>query len=205
MRWAGVKVGCKVMNLVGTKPLLTSCAVGCFPEEFCKLCSWAYEVWLNHRELFDTNPRAAELQASWAGDELVRLNIISQEYSLLQIAKLHDPAVVSGKITLGIDYVVTYGAWTSNTRSKLEVLRDKLNAFGAQLRDVRNRSLSHNDLAALASGAILGAFNPGEDEEYFQALQEFANLVHEEVVGGPSPFNDLAKNDVAAFLATLKP
>lgn len=172
--------------------------------EFCKLCSWAYEVWLNHRELFATNPRREELQKSWAGDELARLNIISQEYALLQVAKLHDPAVVSGKITLGIDYVVTYGAWSANTRSKLEHLRSKLNAFGAQLRDVRNKSLSHNDLAAVAAGATLGAFESGEDEQYFQTLQEFVDIVHGEVVGGPWPFDDLVKNDVAAFLAMIK-
>lgn len=173
--------------------------------EFCKLCNWAYETWLNHYELFDRNPRATELQKSLAGDELARLSIISQEYSLLQIRKLHDPAVVSGKITLGIDYVVTYGAWSASTRSKLEELRTKLNVFGDQLRDVRNKSLSHNDLASLLVGATLGEFPTGDDEKYFQTLQEFANLVHTEVVGGPFPFNDLVKNDVAAFLAALQP
>jgi hypothetical protein len=82
--------------------------------EFCKLCGWAYEAWLNHRELFDQNPRAAELQNSWAGDALARLSVISQEYALLQVVKLHDRAVVSGNVTLGIDYIVTYGGWTKN-------------------------------------------------------------------------------------------
>jgi AbiU2 len=173
--------------------------------EFCKLCGWAYEAWLNHRELFDLNPRTAELQKSFAGDELARLSVISQEYSLLQIAKLHDPAVVSRKVTLGIDYVVTYGAWSPGTRTQLESLRTKLNEFGAQLRDVRNKSLSHNDLAQIVAGATLGEFQSGEDELYFQSLQEFVDIVHGEVLGGPWPFNDLVKNDVAAFMAVLRP
>jgi hypothetical protein len=173
--------------------------------EFCKLCGWAYETWLSHSELFDRNPRYAELQRSWAGDQLARLSVISQEYALLQVAKLHDPAIVSGKITLSIDYVVTYGAWNSTVRLNLEALKGKLDAFGAQLRSVRNRSLSHNDLAAIVSGKTLGSFEPGEGEKYFHILQEFVNVVHEEVVGGPWPFDDLARNDVAAFLAVLKP
>ena len=173
--------------------------------EFCKLCDWAYEAWLSHREMFDLNPRAAELLKSFAAEQLARLSIISQEYSLLQIAKLHDPAVVSGKITLGIDYVVTYGAWSQTTRSQLETLRLKLNGFGSQLRDIRNKSLSHNDLAQIVAGATLGAFQPGEDELYFQTLQDFVNIVHSEVVGGPWPFNDLVKNDVAAFMGLLRP
>jgi hypothetical protein len=172
--------------------------------EFCKLCGWAYESWLNHRELFDDNPRALELQKSVAGDALDRLSVISQEYSLLQIAKLHDRAVVSGKITLSLEYVMTYGAWSPTVRKKLEALEANLSAFASQLRDVRNKSLSHNDLASIVAGATLGTFAKGEDEAYFRALQEFANIVHDQV-GGPWPFNDLVKNDIAAFLAVLKP
>lgn len=173
--------------------------------EFCKLCGWTYETWLNHRELFDENVRAPELQESFAGDTLGRLNVISQEYSLLQIAKLHDRAVTSGKITLSLEYVMTYGAWSPAVREKLDALEMKLSAFAGQLRDARNKSLSHNDLASVVAGATLGSFARGEDEAYFRALQEFVNIIHDEVVGGPWPFNDLVKNDVAGFLSMLRP
>jgi len=173
--------------------------------EFCKLCGWAYEAWLNHRELFDQNPRAQELHESLAGDALTRLSVVSQEYALLQIAKLHDRAVVSGNVTLGIDYVLTYGGWPNPVRAHLESLATELNRFASQLRDARNKSLSHNDLSTIVAGATLGAFDKYEDEEYFKVLQEFVNTVHNEVVGGLWPFNDLVKNDVAALLATIKP
>ncbi len=172
--------------------------------EFCKLCDWAHEAWLNHRELFDQNPRVAELQKSLAGDELARLSVISQEYALLQVAKLHDRVVVSGNVTLGLDYVLTYGGWSSSVRARLEAMATELNDFASQLRDVRSKSLSHNDLAAIVAGATLGSFANGADEKYFEVLQEFVDIVHDQVVGGPWPFNDLAKNDVVAFLATLK-
>lgn len=172
--------------------------------EFCKLSGWAYEAWLNHRELFDQNPRAAELQKSWAGEALGRLSIISQEYALLQVVKLHDRAVVSGNVTLGIDYIITYGGWPESVRAQLDALARKMNVFVSQLRDARNKSLSHNDLATIVAGASLGAFTNGEDDEYFKVLQEFVNIVHEQIVGSPWPFNELVKNDVAAFLATIK-
>ncbi len=173
----------------------------CVVVEFCKLCDWAYETWLHHRELFDNNPRAQELKQSFAGDELARLSIISQEYSLLQIVKLHDRAVVSGKITLSLEYIMDYGAWSDATKQKLEPLYKKLNDFANQLRGARNKLLSHNDLATILGGATLGAFTKGDDEIYFQNLQEFVNIIHEEIVGAPWPdFNNLAKNDVAAFL-----
>jgi hypothetical protein len=173
--------------------------------EFCELCDWAHQVWLNHRELFDNNQRATELMKSFAREELVRLSIISHEYSLLQIVKLHDRAVMNGNITLGIDYMLTYGGWSDSVRSRLEDLAKELNGFAAQLRDVRNKSLSHNDLATIVARATLGEFAKGADEKYFKALKEFVQTVHEEVIGDPWAFNDLVINDVAAFLATIKP
>lgn len=182
-------------------PQLSSTVV----EEFCKLCDWAREVWLNHLELFDNNQRAAELTNSFAGEEFARLSIISHEYSLLQIVKLHDKAIVNGFATLGIDYVLTYGDWSDSIRDRLQRLANELNGFASQLRDARNKSLSHNDLATIEAGAALGAFDNGADEKYFETLEEFVNTVYGQVVGGPWAFNDLVKGDVAAFLATIKP
>lgn len=174
-------------------------------EEFCKLCDRAHEVWLNHLELFDNNKRKAELMNSFAADELARLCIISQEYSLLQIAKLHDKAIMNGSATLGINYVLTYGEWSDSVRYRLEDLAKELSDFASQLRAARNKILSHNDLVTRVTNTTLGEFAEGNDEKYFKALQEFVDTVHDEVVGGPYTFNTLAINDVAAFLATIKP
>jgi AbiU2 len=173
--------------------------------EFCKLCDWAYQVWLSHRVLFDDNPRSAELQNSMAADAFLRLSKISHEYTLLQIAKLHDRAVVSGEVTLGIEYVLKYGGWDQPTLDKLGDIATQLDAFAKNLRTVRNKLLSHNDLAAVLSEAPLGEFKQDEDVQYFAALQQFVDVVHSSVVGGPFPFDDLVKNDVVALVATIKP
>jgi hypothetical protein len=174
-------------------------------EEFCNLCNRAHEVWLNHLELFDNNPRLTELENSIAGYELERLYIISQEYSLLQVIKLHDKAVMNGNITLGIDYVLKYGGWSDSVRPRLEALEKELDGFASQLRGVRNKILSHYDLATILAGAPLGMFADGADEKYFEALQEFVNIVHDQAVGGPYPFCNLVINDIAYFLRTIKP
>lgn len=172
--------------------------------EFCNLCQWTYEVWLNHLELFDNNPRLTGPRNSYAKKELSRLSIISQEYGLLQLFKLHDKAVVNGKTTLGIDYVLTYGAWSDSVRPRLEALKKQLDDFAFQLQGVRNKVLSHHDLDTILAGAPLGKFAKGDDERYFKALQEFVNTVHDEIIGGPWPFCNLVKNDVAAFLVRIK-
>ena len=174
-------------------------------SDFCTLCDKAHEYWLNHLELFDNNPRNTELMKSIARDEWERLSIISHEYSLLQVRKLHDRAVTSGKITLGIDYMLKYGGWSDSVRSRLEGLANELDGLADKLEDVRNKILSHNDLATIVAGARLGEFADGADEKYFKDLQEFVNTVHDEVIGGPWQFDDRVKNDVAAFLAMIKP
>jgi len=174
-------------------------------EEFCSLCNRTHELWLNHLELFDKNPRLTELMESIASCEMKRLSVISQEYSLLQVIKLHDKAVLNGNITLGIDYVLTYGGWSDSVHGRLEELAKELNGFASQLRCARNKILSHYDLATILAGAPLGMFADGADKKYFEALQEFVNIVHDQVVGVPYPFSTNVINDIAYFLRTIKP
>jgi hypothetical protein len=62
-------------------------------------------------------------------------------------------------------------------------LANEPGSFADQLRGVRNKNLSHYDLATILAGAPLGGFADGADEKYFKDLQEFANIVHGEVIG----------------------
>jgi hypothetical protein len=173
--------------------------------EFCALCNRAHELWLNHLELFDNNPRSEEIVKSLAKDEWMRLSIISQEYSLLQLIKLHDKAVMNGKCTLGIDYVLTYGGWSDPVREQLESLEEAMTGFAGNLRGLRNKILSHYDLATILANAPLGEFANGDDSKYFKDLQAFVDIVHDQVVGGPYPFCHNVKGDIAYFLRTIKP
>jgi len=175
-------------------------------ERFCAICDKAHECWMNHLELFDSNPRNSEFMGSVIKDEWARISAISHEYSLLQVVKLHDPAVMNGNITLGINYVFAYGSWSDSVRPRLAALKNKLDHFAnSKLRGVRNKVLSHNDLATILDEATLGEFAEGSDKEYFEALQEFVNIVHAEVIGGPYPFCTLVQGDVAYFLRSIKP
>jgi len=174
-------------------------------RDFCTLCDKAHEYWLNHVELFHGNSHEKELLESTAGNEWRRLSIISHEYSLLQIVKLHDKAVMNGNITLGIDYMLRYGGWSDSVRIRLKALAKELDNLADKLRDVRNKILSHNDLATIVADSRLGEFAEGADVEYFRTLQEFVNTVHDEVIGGQWQFDYRVKNEVTAFLAMIRP
>jgi hypothetical protein len=172
---------------------------------FCNLCNDAYEFWRHHLKLFDNNPRQDELLTSHAGPEFARLSIISQEYSLLQIIRLHDKPSTGGNANLGISYVLQEGAWSASVRDQLAQMESTLELFAARIKDARNKAIAHNDLSALLAGNSLGAFEKDAEVSYFEILQEFVNVVHDQVIGGIFPFSTCVENDVAAFLETTNP
>ena len=136
-------------------------------------------------------------------DSLNRLSIITQEYSLHQLAKLHDPAVQGKGINLGIDYVIEFGAWDDPTLTVLRRLKTDLETLADLIRPARNKALAHNDLATLLAIKGVGAFPADADVKYFRALQEFVDVVHKGVVGGPYPFAEFARRDAQELMVTL--
>lgn len=170
--------------------------------KFCESCGWAHEVWSTHRA-FDDDPRTAILARGEHGPLLTRLSILSQEYTLLQLAKLHDPAVQQRRINLSLDYVIEYGGWDADTRIELVIIRGRLETLIQQLRVPRDRIIAHHDLRSILDDKALGGFENGADIQYFRDLQEFVDLVHDKAIGGPWPFDHLAITDVHVLLNAL--
>lgn len=170
-------------------------------EKFCMLCNWAYEVWVTHRTLFDDNA-APQNNIERTPYFTHRLQPIIQEYCLQQIAKLHDPAEQGESINLSIEFVVLFDDWGPQTQHVVD-LRQSLDQFWQRLKTVRNKLLAHNDLPTLLANHPLGSFPEDADRRYFEILQMLVNLVHEKWVGGPSPFNDLARADARELLNLL--
>ena len=161
-------------------------------KDFCDLCNWIYEVWITHRILFDDNPRKAELQKSFGGDALGRLSIVSQEYLLLQIAKLNDNHSSYSGSNLSIKYIVKSGDWPPAVNE----LANELNKFSENLKIARNKLIAHNDLTTIqSSNSGYGAFDESAGLDYIKNLEKFANLISESLTGESFTFNTLADND----------
>jgi hypothetical protein len=170
-------------------------------RKFCQLCNWTYEVWVTHKVIFDKN-HAPEFNIGKCASFTSRLSVITQEYCLQQIAKLHDPALQRGSLNLTIDYVVRFGEWKER-RGEIEAIHAELMNLWSHLKPARNKALAHNDLETLIDDIPLGSFPEGADDTYFNALQALVNEVHGKWVGGPYPFNDLAGSDAEDFLTLL--
>ena len=134
---------------------------------------------------------------------LNRLSIITQEYSLLQITKLHDRADSRGKVNLSLNFIVERGAWDPETRARLETMRLELSKLPARLADARNKILAHHDREAVHAREVLGGFEQGMDDTYFETLQKFVDLVHDRSIGGPYPFASFARHDTELFVAAI--
>jgi len=168
-------------------------------EKFWGQCNWTYEAWIFTRTILDGNSTIDSIKEEhpWFFNHL---NIILQEYSLLQIIKLHDPTVQSNNENLSIDYIVERGEWGTETWAILNVLKQKLDLFAKPLTDARRKILAHNDLKLTMQNATLGFFKENDDREYFANLQEFVNVVS----GDIRPFCELSMSDVIGFMEDFK-
>lgn len=173
-------------------------------DRFYEQCNWTHEVWTLRRALFDGNRRKRTLERGPHTYFLDYLSTILMEYFMLQIAKLHDPAVVSGRVSLTLDYLVEYGGWDAATRGRLVRIKRTLDKLGSIMKLPRNKLIVHNDLAAVMQDTPLGAFSAGADTRYFKSLQRFMRCAYVGATGTPcADFSNFTKGDALSVISAL--
>jgi hypothetical protein len=173
-------------------------------DKLWDVCNWAHETWILYRTLFDENPTLQTLANGRHAYFLKSLHSVLQEYALLQISKLHDPAVMSGRINLSLAYILEFGGWDKDTAARLRSLKDRLDELHVKIRPARNRITSHNDLVTLLEDAPVGEFQKDADVEYFRTLHDFVNCVFEQVTGTIcAEFSTFPRADAEAAIRAL--
>jgi hypothetical protein len=173
-------------------------------KKFCQLCDWAHESWVTAYTIFDNNPKIEQLKKCSCVDFLLRLNKILQEYALLQLIKLQDPAQQKGCSNLTFEYIIKHGGWDKKTVLILRKHFSNLDQLAQYIRPARHKILSHNDFNTVLDNLPIGAFPKGKDVEYFRILQEFVNVIHDKTIGGPYLFNSLAQDNAQDFLEIMQ-
>ena len=155
-------------------------------QAFCNLCQWVYECWIMHSHFFERLPERLQEERNVPIEDFVespygrcleRLNNISQEYGILQIAKLHDPARQGGNENLSIDFFIKQEFWSEEETSTIAGIVSELDSLYKKLEDARNKILAHNDRTVFANEVSLGSFPKGEDENYFHALGRLCSMI----------------------------
>jgi len=169
-----------------------------------RVCNEAHEAWMLRRALVDDNLRLAEIQESAHDYFLYQLSVALHQHTLLQVAKLHDPAQMSGRLNLSLDFVIDRHDWRPESLKKLLELRSQLSGLYDAIKPARHRILAHNDLETLSSDLPLGAFPTGTDSAYFVALFSFVETVWLDVVGmSCSSFSSFSASDAELAIAAL--
>jgi hypothetical protein len=173
-------------------------------QAFADLCTETYLSWSAFCHLFPTGINSSHIKSDEAGRALAVINRAMHEHFLYKVCKLHDPAVQFGEINLGIEYIIKYGGWGDPQKTQLQGLQIKLDNFAAKIKSARNKILSHNDLKTILDDARLGGFDKGDDAKYFDTLQEFTNIIYNDVMGSKFSFPTEIASDATALLKLLQ-
>src|SRR3954471_1974846 len=118
-------------------------------KEFLKICDWLLQTYQLRVYLFDKNPDLELLKSPMHGDFFYRIQEITQESWLHQLAKLHDPAVQNFNENLSINYIINLGDWSKNISEMLRRHEQTMLVLSEPIKKARNKLLSHNDLKAI--------------------------------------------------------
>ena len=128
---------------------------------------------------------------------------------ILQACKLMDPAetkykgIVCENITIKL---INKQLEKHNLLNKNIVdVSDKISKYGDNIKPARNKRLAHYDRDSQIKNAILGETSEAELLEFLDSLQEYCDLVGEEIGVGPLAFGGGGcSGDVLDFLKYLR-
>jgi hypothetical protein len=172
-------------------------------RQFEQQCIWIHQSWQTRKCLFDDKSNLPIFQQPHYEHFFLRLSYILQDYWMQQVAKLHDRARSFGQDNLTVDYIVECGCWDAATKARLSELREKMRPFAEKMRTPRNKLLAHNDLATILSATMRGAFDEGEDVEYFEHLETFAEIIVHQILDEHFHYDSAVPTDIALFVAAF--
>lgn len=134
-----------------------------------------------------------------------RMSFVIREYTVLQIAKINDPAEFKNGDNLSLEYFVNYYAPTKSLRKKYEKFRSENRNFIEAIRTARHKAITHSDLDTLKAGGPVGAFPKGEDKTYFDSLHKIiSEVLNHQNLGPFADWPDFIIDDTKEFMKKLQ-
>jgi hypothetical protein len=178
-------------------------------EIFANYCAYMRSIFLHTRELFETcsaddRARMNATAATFFND----LNRVLNEYIILQVCKITDPAQDSrDNDNHTIEFLLQHYDFSLDptTLNRLNELRAGMEAFRAKLRPARNKLISHLDRDAILAGGPLGAASDEEWNQFWLDLQDFIYILYRKVTGSSFYLNAVAQpSDAGDLLKVLR-
>ncbi len=166
---------------IGRKQQHTDVTVSKMVATFCHYVVWLRSVFNIYKELYE-NDEAKQVMDKTAQSFFADLNMIFNNYLLLEFAKITDPATsrVNGENieNFTVNNLITRVDWPENIVSTLELLRKEVETFRGYIKDARNKLLAHYDKETFLNGKALGDFPFGAEERFLSVLEEICNITH---------------------------
>lgn len=173
-------------------------------EIFCEQCGWTWTIHNQYRILYERNEKRLRMLDRVAQDYFGFMKSVLVDYLYLQFAKLTDPATQAAHANLSAPFVASELPWPPQVAGALRSHLKTLLVFRASVIVPRSKIIAHADLKAHLSGSILGGFPKGDDLRFFDALQQFVNIAHEEVTGEIYPLDAVSPRDADNLVMALR-
>ena len=173
-------------------------------EKFCEQCVWTSHIVNQYRLLFEFSEARLTLLDEVAPDFFRSLQRVLIDYIFLQCTRITDPSSIGKSDNLTAEYLVKNIKWPSDEKLRLERLLETLHQFRVQIVEARNKLITHADLVSHERGSALGTFPEGDEQKFFDALQEFADIAHSNIVGGPYAIDTITPGDASDLVRVLK-
>ena len=178
-------------------------------EIFANYCVFMRSIYLHTCELFETSSAEDKaLMGNTAGMFFGDLNRVLNEYVILQVCKITDPAHdVYNNDNHTIAFLLEHYDFSSDPPilKRLEELQARLEAFGKKLVAARNKLIAHLDRAAILAARPLGPATDDEWNQFWLDLQDFIYIVHRKVTGSSFYLNGEARrSDAGDLLKALR-
>jgi hypothetical protein len=178
-------------------------------EIFANYCVFMRSIYLHARELFETTSAEDKaLMGNTAGMFFGDLNRVLNEYVILQVCKITDPAHdVYNNDNHTIAFLLEHYDFSSDLPilNRLKELRASMQAFRKKIEPARHKLISHLDRATILAGRPLGAATDEEWDQFWLDLEKFINIVHRKIIGSPFYLNGVAgRSDAGDLLKALR-
>jgi hypothetical protein len=172
---------------------------------FREQCIWLQDCYNAYAALYDTGDDTKQLLHAAASLFFRDLNLILIEYVLLQVCKITDPPVTLGHPNLTIDHVNDELRKANLMTPEIEQYAAGMKSYCRQIKDARNKLISHLDRDTILNQLELGAHAQQDVETFFNNLHGYTDAVGVAVGEGPLDYRvNAGPGDVLDLLKVLR-
>ena len=157
-------------------------------EAFREECVWCCVVFNTHQSLFEHTEETTQILKDAAHTFFYDFSVISQEYHVVLVGRLTDPAKQSGFTNLSTNFFVEVLRERGSLTDGIVAVNDRLNAYRKRIITSRRKLVAHRDRDHILSKKEPSSWPIEEVFAFHRDLNEFCDLIANEIGVEPSEF-----------------